>query len=145
MPPNPNDPEALARQHIDLQLAQSGWRVQSRADMNITAGLGVAVREFPLKTGYADYLLYVDGKAASVIEAKPGGHTLKPEGRWRAYKYEEITKRDKVNLDIFWLKDKTLEDSDNLPEPDVLAQEIADDLAAALAQFTAVAAGLKRT
>ena len=45
--------------------------------MNISAGLGVAVREFPLKTGYADYLLYVDGKSAGVIEAKPEGHTLK--------------------------------------------------------------------
>ncbi len=77
MPPNPNDPEALARQHIDRQLAQCGWLVQSRPDMNISAGLGVAVREFPLKTGYADYLLYVDGKAAGVIEAKPEGHTLK--------------------------------------------------------------------
>ncbi len=77
MPPNPNDPEALARQHIDRQLAQCNWLVQSRADMNISAGLGVAVREFPLKTGFADYLLYVDGKAAGVIEAKPEGHTLK--------------------------------------------------------------------
>ncbi len=77
-------------------------------------------------------------------ERKASWSEAKPEGRWRAYKYEEIIKRDKVNLDIFWLKDKTLEDSDNLPEPDVLAQEIADDLAAALAQFTAVAAELKR-
>lgn len=77
MPPNPNDPEALARQHNDRQLIQCGWLVQSRADMNISAGLGVAVREFPLRTGYADYLLYVDGKAAGVIEAKPEGHTLK--------------------------------------------------------------------
>jgi type I restriction enzyme M protein len=58
----------------------------------------------------------------------------KAEGRWRAYDYEEIIKRDKASLDIFWLKDKTL---------DVLAQEIADDLQAALEQFTSIAAGLK--
>ena len=45
--------------------------------MNITAATGVAVREFPLKTGSADYLLYVESKAAGVIEAKPEGHTLK--------------------------------------------------------------------
>ena len=66
-----------------------------------------------------------------------------PEGRWRSFGYDELLKRDKLNLDIFWLKDKSLEDSDNLPEPDVLAQEIAEDLEAALAQFAAVAAELK--
>jgi type I restriction enzyme M protein len=67
-----------------------------------------------------------------------------PEGRWRSFVYEELLKRDKLNLDIFWLKDKNLEDSENLPEPDVLAQEIADDLQTALEQFSAIAAELKR-
>ena len=66
-----------------------------------------------------------------------------PEGRWRCYDYDEISKRDKANLDIFWLRDKTLEDSDDLPDPDILAQEIADDLQTALDQFTAVAGGLR--
>lgn len=66
-----------------------------------------------------------------------------PEGRWRSYSYEEIMKRDKANLDIFWLRDKSLEDADDLPEPDVLAQEIADDLQAALEQFTAIAEELE--
>lgn len=56
-------------------------------------------------------------------------------GRWRAYDYEELIKRDKISLDIFWLKDESLSDSDNLPAPDVIAQEIVDDLEAALAQF----------
>ena len=68
---------------------------------------------------------------------------MNPEGRWRSFDYDEIVKRDKLNLDIFWLKDKSLEDSDNLPEPDVLAQEIADDLQAAVEQFSAIAAELK--
>ena len=54
-----------------------------------------------------------------------------------------MSKRDKVNLDIFWLKDKSLEDSEDLPDPDVLAQEIADDLQAALDQFTSIAGELK--
>jgi type I restriction enzyme M protein len=58
-----------------------------------------------------------------------------PEGRWRAFEYDELLKRDKVNLDIFWLKDKSLEDSEDLPAPDVLAQEIADDWQTALEQF----------
>ncbi|MCW5598025.1 MAG: hypothetical protein KIT59_02755 [Nitrosomonas sp.] len=53
-------------------------------------------------------------------------------GRWRAFDYEELIKRDKISLDIFWLKDESLSDSDNLPAPDVIAQEIVDDLEAAL-------------
>ncbi len=48
-----------------------------------------------------------------------------------------------MNLDIFWLKDKSLEDSDDLPDPDVLAQEIADDLQTALEQFSAIFEGLR--
>ncbi|HBV95888.1 MAG: DNA methyltransferase [Peptococcaceae bacterium BICA1-7] len=62
-----------------------------------------------------------------------------PEGRWRCFYYEEIVKRDKVNLDIFWLKDKSLEDSDDLPAPEVLARQIADDLQTALEQFSIIA------
>jgi len=50
------------------------------------------------------------------------------KGRWRAYAYEELVKRDKVNLDIFWLKDEALEESANLPAPELIAQEITDDL-----------------
>jgi type I restriction enzyme M protein len=56
-----------------------------------------------------------------------------PTGRWRPYKYEEILARDKVSLDFFWLRDESLEDSASLPEPLLLAQEIADDLRSALA------------
>ncbi|MHB1767041.1 MAG: class I SAM-dependent DNA methyltransferase [Phycisphaerae bacterium] len=67
----------------------------------------------------------------------------KPEGRWRCFEYEELAKRDKLSLDIFWLKDKSLEDSDNLPEPDVLAQEITDDLQTAIDQFATVAGALR--
>src|SRR4051794_38518642 len=69
-------PEQAARQEIDRQLEQSGWVVQSHRDMNISAGSGVAVREFPLKSGFADYMLYADCRAIGVIEAKPEGHTL---------------------------------------------------------------------
>lgn len=61
-----------------------------------------------------------------------------PEGRWRAFPYDELAARDKVNLDIFWLRDESLEDSANLPEPDVLAREIVDELQAALAQFAGI-------
>ena len=58
-----------------------------------------------------------------------------PEGRWRKFKYEDIITRDKTSLDVFWLKDKSLADLDNLPEPDILANEIIDDLEAGLESF----------
>ncbi len=54
------------------------------------------------------------------------------------FDYDELVKRDELSLDIFWLKDKSLEDSEDLPEPGVLAQEIADDLQAALEQFESI-------
>lgn len=66
-----------------------------------------------------------------------------PDGRWRSFDYDDLLKRDKVSLDTFWLRDQSLEDSDDLPKPDVLAGEIADDLEAALEQFTAIASKLK--
>jgi len=72
----------------------------------------------------------------------PTWSTETPEGRWRSYTYDELLARDKVSLDIFWLRDKTLEDSASLPDPDVLATEIVQDLQAALAQFAAIAADL---
>jgi len=62
-----------------------------------------------------------------------------PQGRWRAYSLAELMARDKVNLDIFWLRDDSLADSASLPEPDVLAAEIVEDLQAALEQFAAIA------
>ena len=64
------------------------------------------------------------------------------EGRWRAYTYDEIAARDKVSLDIFWLKDDSLSDTENLPDPDVLAAEIVEDLEAALEQFREIAGDL---
>ena len=65
-----------------------------------------------------------------------------PEGRWRKFSYEQIVARDKTSLDIFWLKDKSLADLDNLPEPEVLAEEIVQNIEAALNSFREVAAGL---
>ena len=66
------------------------------------------------------------------------------EGRWRSYAYEELVKRDKCSLDIFWLRDESLEDSENLPPPDVIAAEIVEDLRAALEQFAEIQADLTR-
>jgi type I restriction enzyme M protein len=63
-------------------------------------------------------------------------------GRWRAYTYDEVINRDKASLDIFWLKDESLSESENLPDPDVLAAEIVEDLEAALEQFREIAGDL---
>ncbi|MCR9217284.1 MAG: DEAD/DEAH box helicase family protein [bacterium] len=79
-------PEEQAREVIDAKLTASGWSVQSYRKMNLGAGLGLAVTEFPGSHGPADYLLYVDGKAIGVVEAKPVGHTLKGvEGQSASY------------------------------------------------------------
>lgn len=69
-------PEASARVKIDLQLHACGWTVQDYSQINIFAASGVAVREFPLTSGVADYLLYLHGKAIGIVEAKPDGHSL---------------------------------------------------------------------
>ncbi|XXT39656.1 hypothetical protein WMF13_42720 [Sorangium sp. So ce513] len=66
-----------------------------------------------------------------------------PNGHWRAYDHAELIARDKCSLDIFWLKDESLEASENLPAPDVIAGEIVEDLRAALEQFEAVEADLR--
>ncbi len=65
-----------------------------------------------------------------------------PEGRWRKFPYDEIIARDKTSLDIFWLKDESLADLDNLPDPDVLAGEIVENLEAGLESFREIVAKL---
>jgi type I restriction enzyme M protein len=65
-----------------------------------------------------------------------------PEGRWRKFTYDEIIARDKTSLDITWLKDKSLADLDNLPDPDVLATEIIENLEAGLGSFKEIIAAL---
>ncbi len=84
---------------------------------------------------------------------KPGAiHLRKPTwsdknlgGRWRAYTYDEIIARDKASLDTFWLKDDALEDSRNLPAPEIIAAEIVEDLRAALDEFEQIANALKES
>jgi type I restriction enzyme M protein len=68
-----------------------------------------------------------------------------PDGRWRCFEYDDLVKRDKMSLDLFWIKDDSLTDVDSLPPPDVLATEIADELEAALEQFQKIAARLGKT
>jgi type I restriction enzyme, R subunit len=71
----PETPEHKARRDIDADLTEAGWLVQSREDLDLTAGRGIAVREFSMKAGFgfADYLLYLDRKAVGAVEAKAEG------------------------------------------------------------------------
>ena len=73
---------------------------------------------------------------------KPTWTEKNPDGRWRAFEYDELINRDKASLDTFWLKDKSLEESENLPDPGILALEIVVDLEAALDQFRQIAEDL---
>jgi type I restriction enzyme, R subunit len=74
----PITPEDRARENIDRLLTAAGWIVQHKKETNLSAGRGVAVREFPLKSGHgeADYLLFVDSASVGVVEAKKEGDTL---------------------------------------------------------------------
>jgi len=66
-----------------------------------------------------------------------------PDGRWRKYTYEEITSRDKTSMDIFWIKDDSLTDLDNLPDPDILAAEIVENIEAGLESFREIVSSLE--
>jgi len=72
----PVGPEDKAREEIDRQLKAIGWVLQDKDELNLGAGVGIAVRNFSLPTGPCDYLLFIDRKVAGVIEAKPEGVTL---------------------------------------------------------------------
>jgi type I restriction enzyme M protein len=99
-------------------------------------------KHFTLKTGKlkrSDLEEFVECyKPGDRHNRKPTWTEETPDGRWRKYTYDEIIKRDKASLDIFWLRDESLEDSENLPEPQVLAEEIATDLEAALDEIRGV-------
>ena len=114
------------------------WVYDLRTNMHFT------LKTNPLKRADLDEFvkLYRPGKPTTKRRANWSADK-NSDGRWRSFTYDEIIKRDKANLDIFWLKDKSLEDSDDLPEPDVLAQDIADDLRTALDQFAAIAGELR--
>ena len=76
----------------------------------------------------------------------PGArHDRAETERFKAFEYDELIERDKTNLDIFWLKDDSLEDTENLPAPDVLAADIVENLGAALEQFRGIQEELTET
>jgi len=104
------------------------WFYDLRTNMNFT------LKTNPLR--YEDLQEFIQCyNPHNRFDRKPTWSEDNPDGRWRCFAYEEIMQRDKVNLDIFWIKDKSLEDAENLPEPDELARDIAENLVSALEQF----------
>ena len=105
------------------------WIYDLRTNQHFT------LKQNPLRREHLD-----DFVAACKPEAR---HDRKEGERFRRFSYEELLQRDKVSLDITWLRDETLEDVDNLPPPDVIAQEIVEDLEAALSEFAQIAESLR--
>ena len=70
-------PEQIARDRIDARLRADGWHVQDKESLDFNAGLGVAVREYQADIGPADHVLFVDGQAVGVVEAKPDAWGLR--------------------------------------------------------------------
>lgn len=81
--------------------------------------------------------------SANINKRKETWSVSNPDGRRRKYTYDEIIARDKTSLDIFWVKDQSLTDLDNLPDPDVLALEIIDNIEAGLASFREIVSELE--
>jgi type I restriction enzyme M protein len=92
---------------------------------------------------HSDFQEFVECYKSGAARARRAWSEANPEGRWRCYDYDDLLKRDKLSLDLFWIKDKSLTDTDSLPALGIIAAEIADDLEAALEQFTKIAARLK--
>ena len=108
------------------------WVYDLRTNLHFT------LKQKPIQRSDFDEFVasYMAGKEH---KRRPTWSEDQPDGRWRSYSYDELVRRDKLNLDLFWIKDQSLTDTDTLPEPGVLAAEIADDLEAALAQFAKIA------
>ncbi len=111
---------------------ESLWVYDLRTNMHFT------LKERPLARADLDEFVECYGPKDRRKRKETWSETT-PEGRWRRYAYAELIKRDKVSLDINWIPDKSISDNSDLPEPAVLAREIAEDLQTALAQFSAIA------
>ena len=110
------------------------WIYDLRTNMHFT------LKENPLKRADLDEFVKCY-RPQNRHDRKPTWNEQSPEGRWRCYSYDELIKRDKASLDIFWLKDESLSESENLPPPDVLAREIVEDLQTALEQLRDLSVG----
>ncbi len=117
------------------------WIYDLRTNLHFT------LKENTLKRSDLDDFVscYFGGKTpkSGSAGASPSRFHRKESERFKSFSYDELIKRDKLNLDIFWLKDDALEESANLPAPEIIAAEITADLEAALEQFATIAEDLK--
>ena len=113
------------------------WIYDLRTNMHFT------LKQTPLTRAHLDEFVACFNPD-NRYERQPTWSEENPEGRWRKFTYDELMARDKVSLDIFWLRDESLEDTANLPAPDVIAAEIVEDLQSALEQFAEIAIDLGR-
>lgn len=155
------NPEALARKQIDSLLVHAGWEVQDRAGMSLFGRKPGRERPWTERVWFYDYRTNVHHTLkqnplarADLDEFVTCYHPANrheraatwgednPDGRRRNYGIDDILARDKVNLDIFWLRDDLLAGSDCLSDPGLIAAEIVEDLEAALEQFRLIAEDL---
>lgn len=125
-----NKSESEAPQTIEV------WYYDFRTNVHFT------LRKNPM--GYKDLQDFINCyHSKNRSDHQSAWSTKNPNGRWRKFTYEELTARDKTSLDIFWLRDESLYDLDNPPEPDVLAAEIIENLEAGLNSFREILNGLE--
>jgi len=125
---------SLPSLYLSTEVMQSHYDLRTNAHFTL--------KQNPLRRHHLDEFVEVFNPE-NRRDRKPTWSEASPEGRWRRYDYEELLKRDKTSVDLFWLKDDSLEDAAHLPEPDVIAVEMAEDLQSALEQFATIADDLK--
>lgn len=108
----------------DTPWTKKVWIYDLRTNMKFT------LKNNPLK--FNDLMDFINCYNAQNIEER------RDSERFKVFTYEEIMKRDKINLDITWIKDESLEDLENLPPPEEIAAEIVDNLQASLDEFSAI-------
>jgi type I restriction enzyme M protein len=114
------------------------WIYDFRTNMDFT------LKTNPLQRGDLDEFVSCY-RSANRHDTKPTWSEKNSDGRWRSFDSEELINRDKASLDIFWLKDESLGESENLPAPDIIAREIVQDLEAALEQFREITEDLENS
>ena len=113
--------------------SSSKWIMSGPARRTTRSPLSPKITTGPASSKWTAFVRYYNPK---------NRHQRSETERFRCFSYEDLIKRDKANLDIFWLRDDSLGDSSDLPDPAVLAAEIVEDLQAALDQFAQIAADL---
>ncbi len=143
----------ISKHSLDIEQKKSlrfrtfkGWEIVDNAARLCVMNLylhGIGGEESPILVG--DALASDPGERFDVVLTNPpfGKERKETEG-FRAFTYNKLMQRDKVSLDLFWLKDESLEDSENLPEPNVIARDIAENLESALGQFSSIQEDLEQ-